>query len=155
MNITAKIKNPAAFAVTIDNQIRLIKRLVMPEWDRDKLKFGAMRDVWKSANPGRIELARGKKSGDFLIGASGNQLNRIPRRALKIRLQASKKLKVVGEKYRSETKSNGSVGSSLCCAANRSTPAGQMRALNNSRLSNRWFRPKPMTSPHFSAIFES
>ena len=84
MNVTSQVKNFVASAVTIDNQIRLIKWLVMPEWDRDKLKFGAMRNIRKSANPGRIELARGQESGDFLICAPGNQLNRMPGRALKI-----------------------------------------------------------------------
>ena len=51
MNITTQIEDPASFAVTIDNQIRLIKWLVMPQRDRDKLKFSAMRNIGESANP--------------------------------------------------------------------------------------------------------
>ena len=72
MNITTKIENPTTFAVAIDNQIRLIKWLAMPQRDRDKLKFGAMRNVGESANPCCIGLAHGQESGDFLISAPSN-----------------------------------------------------------------------------------
>ncbi len=97
MNVTAQIENSAAFPVTVDNQIRLIERLVMPKWDRDKLKFCPMGDVWKSADPGRIELARGKKGRDFLIGASGNQGKPVyPVARCRYDCKPSKKFKVVG-----------------------------------------------------------
>ena len=72
MNITTQIEDAAAFAVTVDDQVRLIKWLVMPQRHRDKLKLAAMRNIGKSANPGRIELARGQEGGDFLIGAPSN-----------------------------------------------------------------------------------
>ncbi len=72
MNITTQIEDAAAFAVTVDNQVRLIKWLVMPQRHRDKLKFGTMRNIGKAANPRRIELARGQESSDLLIRAPSN-----------------------------------------------------------------------------------
>lgn len=119
MNIAAKVKNSSAFAVAVDNQIRLIERLVMPKRDRDKLKFCPVSNVRKSANPGRVELARGKQGCDFLIGASRNEGNRVSSRPQQIRLQPPKEFEVVGEKNRSEAKSNGSASSNFRCAANR------------------------------------
>jgi hypothetical protein len=59
MYVASQVKKFVASAVTIDNQIRPIKWLVMPEWDGDKLEFGAMRNIRKSANPSGIKLARG------------------------------------------------------------------------------------------------
>lgn len=84
MDIATQIEDIASFAVTIDDQIGLIKRPVMPQRDRDKLQFGAMRNIGEAANPRGIELTCGQESGDFLIRAPGNEFNRMSGCALKV-----------------------------------------------------------------------
>src|SRR5450755_440946 len=56
MNVTSQIPKTAGLPITIDDEIGLIERLVVPQRDRDKLKLGAMCNIRKPANPCRIEL---------------------------------------------------------------------------------------------------
>ena len=83
-----------------------------------------MCDIWKSADPGGIKLARRQESGDFLVGSPGNEGNRISCRPLQIGLQASQKLKIVGEKYRRMAKSNGVRSPQLPLRRRPQRPAG-------------------------------
>src|SRR5450631_4108409 len=60
VDVTSQIPKTAGLPITIDDEIRLIERLVVPQRDRDKLKLRAMRNIRKPADPCCIELTRGK-----------------------------------------------------------------------------------------------
>ena len=84
--------------VAAGDEVGTVEGLALPDRHRNERQPAAVRHEGKAADPGRIELPREKKRGDFLVGAPRDQPDRRARRVFQVGAQAVEKFEIRGQK---------------------------------------------------------